>query len=107
MTEEAEEGEWTIDEATKRFQIQNEGHFWRTAFKEGVNLDEKILEGIASDKTPEEYVDYIARYDFAFLTPCGSQIRFKVRSDSIAINCNLLPYTHKLISQSKYRPPEI
>ena len=81
MTDEAEEGEWTIDEATERFHVQHERNVWRTAFKEGVNLDEKILEGIASNETPEEYVDYVARYDLAFLTPCGSQIRFKVRSN--------------------------
>ena len=87
MTEEAEEREWTIDEATERSQIQNEGHFWRTAFKIGVNLDDKILEGIALDKTPEEYVDYVARYDLAFLTLCGSQITF---DSKIGLYCNQL-----------------
>ena len=87
MIEEAEKREWTINEATKRSQIQNEGHFWRTAFKKEVNLDEKILEGIAWDKTPEEYVDYVARYDLTFLTLCGSQIRF---NSKIGLYCNQL-----------------
>ena len=43
-----------------------------------MTLDEKILQGSTCEKTPEEYLDYVARYDLAFLTPWGHQIRFKV-----------------------------
>ena len=81
---EADKGKWTINEATQKFQSSNEGNIWKAAFKEGVNLDEKILEGNACNKTPKEYVDYTARYDLTFLTPCGHQIRFKVRYNYIA-----------------------
>ena len=76
-TEEAAEREWTIDEATQRFQSSDED-YWRTAFNQGVNLDEKILEGNACKKTPE---DFIARHDLTFLTPDGHEIRCKVRKN--------------------------
>ena len=79
VTEEADEGEWTIAQATEMFQASNEGLHWRAAFKEGVNLDKTFLEGSDCENTPEEYLDYVARYDLGFLTPCGHQIRFKVR----------------------------
>ena len=80
VPEEAEEGEWTIEDVRKRFQLNNGGSLWRTSFKEGVDVDKKILERISDcESTPEEYVDYAARYDLAFLTPRGNQIRFKVR----------------------------
>ena len=75
-TEEAAEQEWTIDEAAQRFQSSDEEDYWRTAFNQGVNLDEKILEGNAGKKTPE---DFIARHDLTYLTPNGHQIRCKVR----------------------------
>ena len=81
VLEEAEEGEWTIEDVRKRFQIDNGESLWRTSLKEGVDLDENILEKISDyESTREEYVDYVARYDLAFLTPRGNEIRFKVRS---------------------------
>lgn len=83
VTGEADEGEWTVDEAAKNFQPSNEGNSWRTAFKEGVNLDERFLEGSNCENTPEEYLDYVARYDLAFLTPHGHQIRFKVKTKKV------------------------
>ena len=86
VTEEADEGEWTVDEAAKNFQRSTEGNFWRTAFKEGVNLDERFLEGSNCENTPEEYLDYVARYDLAFLTPYGHQIRFKVKTKVIGLS---------------------
>lgn len=80
VPEEAEEGEWTIEDVRKRFQLNNGESLWRTSFKEGVDLDENVLERISDcESTPEEYVDYGARYDLAVLTPRGNQIRFKVR----------------------------
>ena len=80
VSEEAEEGEWTIEDVRKRFQIDNGESLWRTSLKEGVDLDENILEKISDyESTREEYVDYVARYDLAFLTPRGNEIRFKVR----------------------------
>ena len=72
---EADKGEWTISQATEKFQASNEGAHWRAAFKEGVNLDKTFLEGSDCERTPEEYLDY----DLGFLTPCDHQIRFKVR----------------------------
>ena len=76
--EEDAEQVWTIDGATKKLEPSKEKDHWKTAFKEGVNLEEKILEENAWEKTHEEYEDYSSRYDLAFLTPCGYQVRFKV-----------------------------
>ena len=89
-TEEAAEREWTIDEATQRFQSSGEEDYWRTAFNQGVNLDEKILEGNACKKTPE---DFIARHDLTFLTPDGHEIRCKVRKNR---TCNTLIFLFTL-----------
>lgn len=87
VSEEAEEGEWPIEDVRKKFQINNGEHLWRTSFKEGVDLDENILERISDcESTPEEYVDYAAKFDLAFLTPHGNQIRFKVRPPLNAFN---------------------
>ena len=78
--EEANEGEWSIDEATKKLQSPEEGNDWKVIFKEGVDLDEKILEGNSYEKTSE---DYIARYDLTYVTPCWHEIRCKV----VAYSC--------------------
>ena len=73
---EAEEEDWTIDEATEKFQPSGEGIYWKPAFNQGVTLDEKIFEEYACNKTSEEY---IARYDLSYLTPCSHEVRCKVR----------------------------
>ena len=78
VIEEAEEGEWTIDEATEKFQSSGEGSYWRTAFNQGVTLDENIFQDYACNKTSEEY---IARHDLTYLTPCGHELRCKVRQN--------------------------
>ncbi|KAJ7369997.1 hypothetical protein OS493_034943 [Desmophyllum pertusum] len=63
---EADDGEWSIDEATH----------WKVGFKEGAILDEINLEENVNscEKTPE---DFIARYDLSYLTPCAHRIRCK------------------------------
>ena len=66
---------WTIEEAADKFI----GNRWKMLFKGGVSLDEKLFEEYSLEKTPEEYEDYLSRYDLAFVTPSGRQIRFKVR----------------------------
>ncbi|XP_020623172.1 uncharacterized protein LOC110060719 isoform X2 [Orbicella faveolata] len=73
--EEAEGGEWSIDEAMKKLQSPEEGNHWKVTFKEGVDLDEKVLEGTSYEKTSE---DFIARYDLTYVTPCWHEIRCKV-----------------------------
>lgn len=78
--EEAQDGDWGIDEVTKKFQRSAEGNYWKVAFKEGVDLDEKLLQGNSCKKTPEEF---IARYDLTYLTPCFHQIRCKVKNDYV------------------------
>ncbi|XP_068687467.1 uncharacterized protein [Montipora foliosa] len=72
--EEGEDGEWTIEEVIKKFQpsCEFEGNPWRTAFKEGVHLNETIFEEHVAKKTSEEY---IARYDLTYLTLGGHEIR--------------------------------
>ena len=76
--EEGEDGEWTIEEVIKKFQpsCEFEGNLWRTAFKEGVHLNETIFEEHVAKKTSEEY---IARYDLTYLTLGGHEIRWKVK----------------------------
>ena len=98
VSEEAEEGEWTIEDVRKKFQIDNGEHLWRTSFKEGVDLDENILERISDcESTLEEFVDYVARFDLAFLTPRGNQIRFKVRPPLNTFN--MFVYHHPTLKQ--------
>ena len=71
----------------------SEGHFWKMSFNAGVNVDEKILEENFCQKTPEEVMDYAARYDLEYLTPCGNEIRFKVsislREDVSCVSFNV------------------
>ena len=78
IIEETEEGEWTIDEATEKFQSSDEESYWRTAFNQGVTLDENIFQDYDCNKTSEEY---IARHDLTYLTPCGHELRCKVRQN--------------------------
>lgn len=73
--EEVAEGEWSIDEATGKLQSSVAENYWKVAFKAGVNLDEKILEGHLSKTTTE---DFKVRYDLTYLTPRGHQMRCKV-----------------------------
>ncbi|KAJ7369998.1 hypothetical protein OS493_034944 [Desmophyllum pertusum] len=73
--DEADDGEWSIDEATQKFQYSAEGNYWKVGFKEGAILDEINLEENSCEKTPE---DFIARYDLSYLTPCAHRIRCKV-----------------------------
>ncbi|KAJ7369994.1 hypothetical protein OS493_034940 [Desmophyllum pertusum] len=76
--EEAYEGKWNIGEGIAKFQASAEGNYWKVAFKEGVDIIEDIFKGIYCEKTPGEYLEYMARYDLTFLTPCGYEVRCKV-----------------------------
>ena len=86
VTEDIEKEEWSIDDATEMFQSSEEGNYWKVTFQEGVNFIEDIFSGYYHDKTPKEYLDYAARYDLTFLTPCSSQVRCKVSLFTVAIN---------------------
>ncbi|PFX25863.1 hypothetical protein AWC38_SpisGene9466 [Stylophora pistillata] len=77
IKEEVTEGEWSIDEATRKLQSSEAENYWKVAFEEGLNLDEKILEGHLCKTTTE---DFKVRYDFTYLTPCGHQVRCKKKS---------------------------
>lgn len=72
------EGEWNVKEAVDKLQLSRMGNHWRARFMGGVNVDEKLIEEHILDKTPEEYDEYSSRYDLAFETPSGQQLRFKV-----------------------------
>ena len=80
FTEEAAEGEWSIDEATGKFQSSVEKNCWDFIFNEKVDFSEDIFKGNYSEKTPEEYTEYATRYDLTFLSPCNYQIRCRVSS---------------------------
>ena len=70
------EEQWSIEEATKKFQPQEGQDYWKIAFKEGVNVDQQILEKIFGQKYPREYH---ARYDLTFVISSGHELRGKVR----------------------------
>lgn len=80
FTEEAAKGEWSIDEATGKFQSSVEKKYWTFTFNEKVDFSEDIFKGNYSEKIPEEYAEYATRYDLTFLSPCSYQIRCKVSS---------------------------
>ena len=78
--DEADEGRWNINEATRKFVSSAGENGWKTALKGGVEFDEKILERHVVDKNPEEYIDLdVVRYDLDFLTPSSHALIFKVR----------------------------
>ena len=78
IIEDIEKEEWSIDDATAMFQSSEDGNYWKVTFQEGVNFIEDIFRGYYYDNTPKEYLDYAARYDLTFLTPCSRQMRCKV-----------------------------
>ena len=78
VTVDIEKEEWSVDDAATMFQSSEDGNYWKVAFQEGVNFIEDIFRGYYYDNTPKEYVDYAARYDLTFLTPCSRQVRCKV-----------------------------
>ena len=80
FTGEAAEGEWSIDEATGKFQSSVESNYWKFTFNEKVDFSEDIFKGNYDEKIPEEYTEYATRYDLTFLSPCSYQIRYKVSS---------------------------
>ena len=80
FTEEAAKGEWSIDEATGKFQSSVERNYWKFTFNEKVVFSEDIFRGNYSEKIPEEYTEYATRYDLTFLSPCNYQIRCRVSS---------------------------
>ena len=71
-------GEWSIDEATGKFQSSAEGNYWRIAFNEGLDLSENIFKRNYPEKISDEYTEYATRYDLTFLAPGCYQIRCKV-----------------------------
>ena len=80
FTEEAAKGEWSIDEATEKFQSSVAKRYWQFTFNEKVDFFEDIFKGNYSENIHEEYTEYATRYDLTFLSPCSFQIRCKVSS---------------------------
>ncbi|XP_022808825.1 uncharacterized protein LOC111345809 isoform X2 [Stylophora pistillata] len=74
-----EKREWSIDDATKKFKYSAHGKYWKVSFQGGVDfMAADLFKNYFFENTPEEYLDYIARYDLTFLTPCRYQVRCKV-----------------------------
>ena len=69
---------WNITEAVDKLQTSASGKKkdWRVAFKEGVQIDRKVLHETFTAQPVEE--SYTARYDLSFITPQGRSIRCKV-----------------------------
>lgn len=76
--DEADQGKWSIDAALNKFKSSEE-KYWKVALKSGVELNGKIFEKYICNTTPEDYADYEARYEVAFVTPCSHQVMMKVR----------------------------
>lgn len=79
LEDKAADGEWTIEEATSNLR----GNQWKTTFKGGVNLNEKVLQEHAFDKTPQDHEDFSSRYDLTFVMPNSRQIKLWVRSNCV------------------------
>jgi len=75
--EEASEREWSIDEVTRKFQRSAEKKYWRVALREGVDFVDDIFKGNFK-KASQENTEYVARYDFTYLSPGGYELRCKV-----------------------------
>lgn len=76
--DEADQGKWSIDAALNKFKSSEE-KYWKVALKSGVELNGKIFEKHICKTTPEDYADYEARYEVAFVTPCSHKVMMKVR----------------------------
>lgn len=76
--DEADQGKWSIDAALNKFKSSEE-KYWKVALKSGVELNGKIFEKHICNTTPEDYADYEARYEVAFVTPCSHKVTMKVR----------------------------
>lgn len=71
------ENTWSIDEILKKVQsTSTRRNEWRVAFKEGVDISERVIQDTFGQQDEQ---DYIARYDLSYLTPRSQPIRCKVR----------------------------
>lgn len=67
---------WSVAEAAKKLQkTVKKRNEWSVAFKEGVKLNDKVVQDTFEEHAEE---DFIARYDLSFLTPRSQAIRCKV-----------------------------
>ena len=67
---------WSVAEAAKKLQkTVKKRHEWAVAFKEGVELNDKVVQDTFDEHAEE---DFMARYDLSFLTPRSQAIRCKV-----------------------------
>jgi len=67
---------WNLTEAVNKLQATPQSrNEWLVAFKEGVELDDKVVYDTFGEQNDE---DFIARYDLSFLTPRSQSMRCKV-----------------------------
>jgi len=67
---------WSFTEAAQKLQATSKKrNEWRAAFREGMNLNVKVLQDTFGEPTEE---DFMARYDLTFLSPRSQSIRCKV-----------------------------
>ena len=76
--EEVTQGEWGVDEVAEKLHLPAGGNNWKLAFREGVDLDERIFTRNHYRENSED-MPYIGRYDLTYLTPCHHQLLCKVR----------------------------
>ena len=67
---------WSITEALNKLQATPQRrNDWLVAFKEGVELEDKVVYDTFGEQNEE---DFIARYDLSLLTPRSQPMRCKV-----------------------------
>ena len=75
---------WSIAEAAEKLQKTVKKRYeWAVAFKEGVELNDKVVQDTFDEHAEE---DFMARYDLSFLTPRSQAIRCKVHITPKSIN---------------------
>ena len=69
------EERWSIADSLNKLQrTEQKKNEWLVAFKEGVNLADKVVSDTFGDQIGE---DFMARYDLTFLSPKSQAMRFK------------------------------
>ena len=87
------EDTWSIREAAEKLLASPpKRQEWLIAFKEGVDLDDTVLQDTFGQQIQQEFM---ARYDLSFLTPISQSLRCKVKSQ-FAVSC-LLPATFRFL----------
>ena len=74
---------WSIADSTKKLQATTQRRSeWLVAFKEGVDLDDRVVYDTFGEQMEE---NFMARYDLTFLSPKSQAMRCKVRGSALSL----------------------